>query len=71
MQQRFHPSAKHLLYKYITPSFVDILFLLKVKLVLFYQFTVVYFVLISNIFSFHHASTVELLEWNFWHGAEL
>jgi len=22
MQQRFHPSAKHLLYKYITPSFV-------------------------------------------------
>jgi len=22
MQQRFHPSAKHLLYKYIAPSFV-------------------------------------------------
>jgi len=22
MQQRFHPSAKHLLYKYITPIFV-------------------------------------------------
>ena len=34
MQQRFHPSAKHLLYKYNTPTvaLLDILFVLKVKL---------------------------------------
>jgi len=32
MQQCFHSSAKHLLYRYITPSFLDIRFVLKVKL---------------------------------------
>jgi len=34
MQQCFHPRVKHLLYRYITPSFVllDIVFVLKVKL---------------------------------------
>jgi len=35
MQECFHPSAKHLLYKYIAPSFVDILFVLEVKLIAF------------------------------------
>jgi len=35
MQQRFHPSAKHFLYKYNTPSFVG-LFVLKVKLVQYF-----------------------------------
>jgi len=29
MQQCFHPSAKHLLYKYITPSFVGHSFRVK------------------------------------------
>jgi len=73
MQQRFHPSAKHLLYKHITPSFVGHSFRVKGETytVLFRQFTVVHFDLISNIFSCRYASTVELLEWNFWHGAEL
>jgi len=29
VQQRFHPSAKHLLYKYITPNFVGHSFRVK------------------------------------------
>ena len=62
MQQRFHTSAKHLLYKCNTPSFVG--HSLRVKgetcTVLFCQFTVVHFDLISNIFSCRYASTVEL-----------
>jgi len=29
MQQSFHPSAKHLLYRYITPSFVGHSFRVK------------------------------------------
>jgi len=29
MQYRFHPCAKHLLYKYITPSFVGHFFRVK------------------------------------------
>ena len=63
MQQRFHPSAIHFLYKYNTPSVVG-LFVLKGETctVLFCQFTVVHFDLISNIFSCRYASTVELLE---------
>jgi len=32
MQECFHPSAKHLLYRNITPSIVGLLFVLKVKL---------------------------------------
>jgi len=33
MQECFHPSAKHCLYRYITPSYwLDIIFVLKVKL---------------------------------------
>jgi len=64
MQQRFHPSAKHLLYKYMTPRFVRHSFCVKGETcaVLFRQFTVVHFDLISNIFSCRYASTVELLE---------
>jgi len=73
MQQRFHPSAKHFLYKYNTPSFVGHSFRVKGETctVLFCQFTVVHFDLISNIFSCRYASKVELLEINFWHSAEL
>ena len=48
MQQRFHPSVKYLLNKYITPSFVGHSF--RVKGIIFCQFTVVHFDLISNIF---------------------
>jgi len=43
MQQFFHPSAKHLLYRCITPSFVGHSFRAEVKLRLFCQFTVVHF----------------------------
>jgi len=43
MQQCFHPISKHLLYRCITPSLLDILFVLKVKVRLFCQFTVVRF----------------------------
>jgi len=64
MQQRFHPSAKHLLHKYNTPSFVGHSFRVKGETCTerFCQFTVVHFHLISNIFSCRYASTVELLE---------
>jgi len=62
VQQCFHPSATHFLCKYTTPSLLDILFVLMVKLGTFCQFTVVHFDLISNIFSCRYASTVELLE---------
>ena len=59
MQQRFHTSAKHLLYKCNTPSFVG--HSLRVKgetcTVLFCQFIVVHFDFTSNIFSCRYAST--------------
>ena len=64
MQQRFHTSAKQLLYKYNTLGFVR--HSLRVKgetcTVLFCQFTVVHFDFISNIISCRYASTVKLLE---------
>jgi len=67
MQQRFHASAKHLLYKYNTPSFVGHSFRVKIETctVLICQFTVVDFDLISNIFSCRYASRVELLNETF------
>jgi len=45
MQQRFHPSAKHLLYKYNTPSFVGHSFRVKGETgtVLFCQLTAMHF----------------------------
>jgi len=67
MQQRFHASAKHLLYKYNTPSFVGHSFRVNIETctVLICQFTVVDFDLISNIFSCRYASRVELLNETF------
>jgi len=51
MKQHFHPNAKHLLYKYITPSFVGHSFRVKGETWYFFcQFTIVHFDLISNIF---------------------
>ena len=68
IQQRFHPSAKHLLYRYITPSFVGHSFRAKDEtLVLFCQFTVVHFDLISNIFvslcKYSGTLSMKLLTW--------
>jgi len=67
MQQCFHPSAKHLVYRYITPSFVGHSFRVKRwNLVLFCWFTVVHFDLISNIYFFRYASRtlrMKLLTW--------
>ena len=64
MQQRFHPSAKHLLYKHNTPSFVGRSFRVKGEIctVPFRQIIAVHFDSSSNIFSCRYASTVELLE---------
>jgi len=59
MQQCFHPSAKHLLYKHVTPSFaVHFFVLMQVKLG---KFLHIYhcafdFCLIPNIFSCRYAS---------------
>jgi len=67
MQQCFHPSAKHLLYRYVTLNFLGHSF--RVEGETWYvlcQFTVVHFDLISNIFLCHYASTtlrVKLLTW--------
>jgi len=69
MQQCFHPSAKHLLCRYITPNFVGHSFRVEGScwnLVLFCQFTVVHFDLISNIFLCRYASRtlrMKLLTW--------
>jgi len=57
VQQCFHPSAKHLYYKCITSSFVWQSFRSeRWNLVLFCQFAVVHFGLISNLFSCRYAS---------------
>jgi len=61
MQQCFDPSAKHLLNKYITPSFVGYPFRVKGETwYLFCQFTVGYFDLISNIFLCRYARTLRM-----------
>jgi len=62
MQQSFHPSVQHLLYKYITPNFVGQPFRVQGETVRSCQFTVMRFHLISNIFSCRYASILELLE---------
>jgi len=62
MQQHFHPSAKHCFTSTSHLVLLDILFVLKVNLGNFCQFTVVHFDLISNIFACRYASPVELLE---------
>jgi len=50
MQQCFHPSAKICFTDTSHLILLDILFVLKVKLGTFCQFTVVHFDLISNVF---------------------
>jgi len=51
MQQRFHPSAKHLLYKYIAPSFVEHSFYVKGETWHFCaNSSLLHFDIISNIF---------------------
>jgi len=56
MQQRFHPSAKHCFTSISHLVLLGILFVLKVKLGIFCQFTVVHLDFISNIFSRRYAS---------------
>ena len=66
MQQCFHPSAKHLLYRYITPSFAGHSFRVKGETWYVCQFTVVHFDLISNIFLCRYASRtlrIKILTW--------
>jgi len=61
MQQCFHPSAEHLLYKYITPSFVGHSF--GVKGVTWYFLLghrCAFWFNLKYIFSCRYASTVEL-----------
>ena len=66
MQQCFHPSAKHLLYRYITPNFVGHPFRVKGETWNFLPIHVVHFDLISNIFLCRYASRtlrMKLLTW--------
>jgi len=69
MQQRFHPSTKHLIYTYITPSFVGHSFRVKGETWCLFansQITVAHFELISSIFSCRYASRtlrMKLLTW--------
>jgi len=58
MQQRFHPSAKHWLSKYITPSFVEHSF--RVKGETWYFFAKSPLCILINIFLCRYASTIEL-----------
>jgi len=52
MQQCFHPSAKHLLYRYVTPSFAGHPFRVSAGETCYFF----YFCLISNVFSCRYAS---------------
>jgi len=63
MQQCFHPRAKHLLHRYVTPTFAANFFRVNEgEIFYFCQFTVVHFgfCLISN--TFRVVMQVELLE---------
>ena len=65
MHQCSYPSAKHMLYRYVSPSLVGHFFvLMQVKLGIFCQFTVVQFDLcsISNIFSCPYANITLRME---------
>ena len=65
-QQCFHPSAKHLLYRYITRSFAGHSFRVKGETSYICQFIVVHFDLISNIFLCRYASRtlrIKILTW--------
>jgi len=65
MQQCFHPRAKHLLYRYVTPSFARHSFRVNAgETWYFYQFTVVHFhfCLISSRSSCPSASITSVLQ---------
>jgi len=62
MQQCFHPSAKHLLYRYITPSFVGHSFRVKGKTRYFFANSPFCAFLFKSQIHFHVVMQVELLE---------
>ena len=69
MQHCFHPNTKHLLYKYMTPSFASHFFCVNSGKT-WYLFAILPLCILISVQSqlyFWVVMQVELLEWNFWH----